>query len=37
MSIDGNEPSSNALGGIAKLCREYKHLDPFDHKYRYNF
>ena len=37
LSIDGNTPFSNASGGISKICREYKHFDQFDHKYRNNF
>ena len=33
ITIDGNEPITNASGGIAKICRECKIFDPLDHKY----
>ena len=33
LEIDGNKPFFNSSGGIAKICSEYKLIDPLDHKH----
>ena len=33
LAINGNEPFINLLGGIARMCREYKLFHPLDHTY----